>query len=139
MSREAKSTLGFTLVEVICALLIVLLSVLAFFHLFTYGTMQLEKQGRRRQALAVLQGEMEFWRARFAVAGEAGVAPSEALARARKLDLGESAPKPAELRSALTPRQRRGDLSFQLAQVAVIWGHPGEEDTLRLESAFYAP
>jgi prepilin-type N-terminal cleavage/methylation domain-containing protein len=137
--KIASSQVGFTLVEVVCALTLLLIAAFGFFNMFAFGEIGLEKQGRRNQALAAMQGEMEYWRARFALAGNAGIAPAEAARRKRKFYLGENEPYPAELVPMVFPRERQGDVTYQRVAVAVIWGVSDENDTVSLEGRFYAP
>lgn len=77
---------GMTLIEVMLAMMITLLAGISFFQLFAFGTVELEKLGYRREAMSLLTGEMEFWRARFQVASARNpVGPDEADRRRRTI------------------------------------------------------
>lgn len=134
---------GFTLMEVLVALLIGWITMAAFFHTFAFGSVQVEEQGRRRQALALLDGEMEYWRARFQNADALNpVNPSEAEIRRRDVAAREGMDGgPAlsfHVEPELSPLQRDGDLRFQQLKVAVSYRLAGDMDTLALESRMYA-
>lgn len=56
---KEKNDGGFTLVEVIIALVILMISVMGIFAVFTYATVYNTGNSMRSQALSVLQGEVE--------------------------------------------------------------------------------
>jgi prepilin-type N-terminal cleavage/methylation domain-containing protein len=61
-SLEKKNEQGFSLIEVIMALIILLISVLGVFAVFTYSTIYNTGNSRRSQALSVFQKRIELIR-----------------------------------------------------------------------------
>jgi prepilin-type N-terminal cleavage/methylation domain-containing protein len=129
---------GFTFLEVMVALMITSLACLACIQVFAYGAMQLERLGYRRQALALLDGEMEYWRARFQRAGSgAEVSPAEAGDRRRELKMDPAFGPTFVVESAVDPVRREGDLHLQRVRVQVSYRRLDATDTLVLEGRHY--
>jgi prepilin-type N-terminal cleavage/methylation domain-containing protein len=61
-SETSKSERGFSLIEVIIALVILMIAVMGVFAAFTYATVYNTGNSRRSQALSVLQAEVELLR-----------------------------------------------------------------------------
>ncbi|HKP95257.1 MAG TPA: hypothetical protein VJ385_05815 [Fibrobacteria bacterium] len=125
-----------TLVEAVLALMIALLSAVAFFQLFAFGTIELEKLGYRREALELLKGEMEFWRARFQSASiDSPVRTDEAGRRARRTQ----SPGGIEFQvepEVSAPLQDR-DLRYQELRVRVSYGRGDLADTVEMKTNQY--
>lgn len=140
MERAGRGQGGFSLIEVILALVITALMVGVSLQTFAYGAIELEKLGYRRQALAVLDGEMEYWRARFGQADSAnGVAEREGEDREREVPLdadhGLTLKVHSEIsRPDLDPATR---LHYQVVRVSVTYEKVDLADTLSLESRLY--
>lgn len=61
-SEAARGECGFSLIEVIIALVILMIAVMGIFAAFTYATVYNSGNSRRSQALSVLQREVELLR-----------------------------------------------------------------------------
>lgn len=121
------------------ALMITALASLACIQVFAYGAVQLEQLSYRRQALALLDGEMEYWRARFQRAGEGSpVSPAEAVPRRRKVSLDPAYGPVFMVESEVHPlageRERE---RYQKVRVQVSYGRHDAADTLALEGRHY--
>jgi hypothetical protein len=127
---------GMSLLEVILALAISAFTIVAVFQIFAFGAIELEKLGYRREALSLLKGEMEFWRARFQNASlNAPVNPGEADNRRR---LVASANGMAfNVDPNIDPIARNRDLRYQQVRVRVSYERGGLGDTLELETKQY--
>jgi hypothetical protein len=128
---------------VITALFVTLVGGLAFVQAFAYGAVQLERLGYRRQALALLDGEMEYWRGRFqrVAAGEL-VPAGETEARSRDVPPATPERGPGfriEPELSGPRRDRRNNLRYQDLRVVVSYERAHATDTLVLESRFYVP
>lgn len=129
---------GFTLLEVMTALVITALAALACIQVFAYGAVQLERLGYRRQALALLDGEMEFWRARFqGAAAGSPVSPAEAGNRRREVAMDPAYGPTFAVESEVSPLLRDRDLRYQQVNVRVSYRRLDAADTLELESRHY--
>jgi prepilin-type N-terminal cleavage/methylation domain-containing protein len=134
-SESGIAQAGMTMIEVMLALMITAITSLAIFQLLAFGTVELEKLGYRREALGLLKGELEFWRARFQVASaDAPVKPAEADIRSRLENLGgmEFRVEP----EVSMPRQNR-DLRYQEVRVRVSYSRGDLADTLDMETRQY--
>jgi hypothetical protein len=60
--RASAGESGFSLIEAITAIVIVAVSLIGLYQAFGYGRLYIEKMGIRRQALCMVQAEMEYWR-----------------------------------------------------------------------------
>lgn len=131
---------GFTLIEVIASLSIAAITLAAFFNTFAFGSVQVEDLGRRRQALGILDGEMEYWRARFRNLEVAQpVEPDEADLRRRAVKVDESRNMVYRVEPEISPLLREGKLHYQAVSVRVLWQRPdSDEDTVSMESRMYA-
>lgn len=122
--------------DVMVALIVTTLSLMAFFQLFAFGTVQIEKLGYRREAMAMLKGEMEFWRARFQTASATyPVRSNEAENRKRSIAGGDGMEFQISPTVDLPIRDR--DLQFQRVQVRVSYARLDVVDTLELETRHY--
>jgi prepilin-type N-terminal cleavage/methylation domain-containing protein len=143
MPNAAPGQGGFSLIEVILALVITAVMVAVSLQTFAFGAIEVEKLGYRRQALAVLDGEMEYWRARFEQADSANAVPAEeGLERDREVPLdpdhGLSVKVHTDIKSLEHERVRDGSvLHFQKVEVHVTYEKVDLADTLSLESRLY--
>lgn len=129
---------GFTLLEVMVALIITALAALACIQVFAYGAVQVERLSYRRQALALLDGEMEYWRARFQRAGAGStVSPAEAAPRHREVSLDLEYGPAFAVESEVSPPLRDRDLRYQQVRVQVSYRRLDAADTLVLEGRHY--
>ena len=129
---------GFTLLEVISALIITAVATVAAFQAFAYGAVELQRLGYRRQALGLLDGEMEYWRARFQQAdGANAVSPAEAVERTRDVTLDPDAALPFKVETEISGLQHERDLRFQFVRVQVSYRKVDLADTLVLEGRQY--
>jgi type II secretory pathway component PulK len=127
---------GVTLIDVLVALVVTAVSIMAFFQLFAFGAIQIERLGYRREAMALLKGEMEFWRARFQSASLAHpVKGTEAQSRKRSLVGGSGLPFLIEP-TVESPVQDK-DLKFQRLQVRVTYARVDLVDTVEMETRQY--
>jgi hypothetical protein len=127
---------GMSLIEVMTAMVIAFLSFMAFFQLFAFGSVEVEKLGYRREALGLLRGEMEFWRARFqtAAADKETVPSAEGEMRKRIETAGGMAFKvDPEVDEPIRDR----DLRYQRIRVRVSFSQADLVDTLELETRQY--
>lgn len=130
---------GFTLIEVMTALMIAAITALAFFQVFAFGTVQVERLGLRRQALGLLDGEMEYWRARFRSADAASpVHPGEAEARRRPVVMDEASGLTFQVDPEISPPRGDRGLKYQNVLVQVSYQRAEMADTVVLESRMYA-
>jgi len=96
---EKKDESGFSLIEVIIALVILLVTVLGVFAAFTFATTYNAGNSRRSQALSVLQEEVELLRsAKFTRNGTDNYAPTTPDNGRRDLTGGEKAIKTVTLK-----------------------------------------
>lgn len=130
---------GFTLLEVMVALMITALASLACIQVFAYGAVQLERLSYRRQALALLDGEMEYWRARFQRVGTGSpVSPAEAPPRSRRVSMDPAFGPVFVLESEVHPPVGERD-RYQKVRVQVSYSRHDAADTLALEGRHYVP
>ncbi len=143
MSRPGRGQGGFSLIEVIIALIITGLIVGVSLQTFAFGTIELEKLGYRRQALALLDGEMEYWRARFAQADVANaVSGREAEDRDREVPLDPGKGLNLKIHSVVWPLQSKPvagspDLHCQRLRVEVTYRKVDLADTVYLDGPQY--
>jgi prepilin-type N-terminal cleavage/methylation domain-containing protein len=140
MSRAGRDQGGFSLIEVILALVITGVIVAVSLQTFAFGAIELEKLGYRRQALAVLDGEMEYWRARFQQADSANpVSPREGLDRDREVPLDPGHMLSLKVHSEIEDPKARDDsrLPAQRVVVQVTYEKVDLADTLTLETFLY--
>ena len=129
---------GFTLLEVMVALVITALGALGCIQVFAYGAVQLERLSYRRQALALLDGEMEYWRARFQRAGaDNPVSPAEAGPRHREAPMDPEYGPAFAVESRVSPLLNDRNLSYQQVRVQVSYRRHDAADTLVLEGRHY--
>jgi prepilin-type N-terminal cleavage/methylation domain-containing protein len=128
---------GMSLIEVMTAMMIALLTFMAFFQLFAFGSIEVEKLGYRREALGLLKGEMEFWRARFqaAAADKLTVPPAEGELRKRSVRTAGGMLFNVDPEVDAPSRDR--DLRFQRIRVRVSYSQADLADTLELETRQY--
>jgi hypothetical protein len=125
-------------VEVMTAFLIVALAAMGFFQVFAFGAVHLERLGYRRQALGLLDGEMEYWRARFhGVESGNPVPPAEAEVRRREIEADPAAGIAFGVEPEVSPMERHRDLAFQTVRVRVTIRRSDVADTLTLENRLY--
>ena len=140
MAHAGRGQGGFSLIEVIIALIITGLIVGVSLQSFAFGAIELERLGYRRQALAVLDGEMEYWRARFEQADIANeVSPREGLERNREVPLDEDNGLTLKVHSEIEHLDSNGGshLAFQKVRVQVTYEKVDLADTLELETVLY--
>jgi prepilin-type N-terminal cleavage/methylation domain-containing protein len=133
---------GYTLVEVICALVIISLSVIGILTLFSYGTGWVEKQGLRRQALGHVQSYLESLKAcadtreHHDVAG--CVSPPRTIVLKRRL-WGESRDVVANLESVIGPVEIVEDLRYRQVTARLFYedGRIGDEIIVSYKSYLY--
>lgn len=131
---------GFTFLEVMTSLVIAALASLACIQVFAYGAVQLERLSYRRQALALLDGEMEYWRGRFQRAGAGSqVSPAEAGNRRQEVKMDPARGPTFVVESEVDPLRRERDLRFQRVRVRVSYRRHDAADTLLLEGRHYVP
>lgn len=63
-AAKPVSIAGFTLIEAIIAMVILMVALLGVFHVYTYATLYNAGNASRSQALAILQQEVEFLRSK---------------------------------------------------------------------------
>ncbi len=139
-AAPAGPSCGFTLLEVMTALIITAVVAVAAFQGFAYGAVELQRLGYRRQALALLDGEMEYWRGRFQQVDAANpVSPAEAGARARNVILDPVSTLAFKVESDISDLKNRPDrhLRYQMVRVMVSYRQVDLADTLILEHAQY--
>jgi hypothetical protein len=128
---------GMSLVEVMTAMAIAFLSFMAFFQLFAFGSVEVEKLGYRREALGLLKGEMEFWRARFqAAAADKKPVPS-AEGEMRKRSVQTAGGMVYKVDPEVDAPGRDRDLRYQWIRVRVSYSQADLVDTLELETRQY--
>jgi prepilin-type N-terminal cleavage/methylation domain-containing protein len=140
MAHAGRGQGGFSLIEVIISLIITGVIVGVSLQSFAFGAIELEKLGYRRQALAVLDGEMEYWRARFEQADIANeVSEREALERDREVPLDEDKGLTLKVHSEIGPLDSNGGshLASQKVRVQVTYEKVDLADTLDLETVLY--
>jgi prepilin-type N-terminal cleavage/methylation domain-containing protein len=143
MARAGCGQGGFSLIEVIVALIITGVIVGVSLQTFAFGAIELEKLGYRRQALALLDGEMEYWRARFEQADSANAVPvAEGLDRDRDVPLDPDHGLTVKVHTDIHSLQREqmpdgGVLHYQIVGVQVTYEKVDLADTLSLESRLY--
>ena len=129
---------GFTFLEAIAALLIISIVTVGFFQAFAFGAVELERLGYRRQALALLEGEMEYWRARFEAAdAEHPVSASEAAYRNGSITPDPGSRLAFSMHSQIGPPQGFPGLVYQKLSVRVSYSRADLADTLVLEARQY--
>jgi len=131
---------GFTLLEVMTALIITAVATVTAFQAFAYGAVELQRLGYRRQALGLLDGEMEYWRARFQQVDAANpVSPAEAGGRARNVILDPDAAMAFKVETNISDlkSQPQGQLQYQTVRVSVSYRKVDLADTLVLEGPQY--
>ncbi|MEO6097607.1 MAG: prepilin-type N-terminal cleavage/methylation domain-containing protein [Fibrobacteria bacterium] len=129
---------GMSLIEVMTAMVIAFLSFMAFFQLFAFGSVEVEKLGYRREALGLLKGEMEFWRARFQAAAASDkktVPPAEGELRKRSVQNAGGMVFMVDPEVDSPSRDR--DLRYQRIRVRVSYSQADLVDTLELETRQY--
>ena len=125
-----------TLVEVMLAMMIALISAVAFFQLFGFGAIELKKLEYRREALGLLKGELEFWHARFQSASkEAPVRPDEAGRSARRIQ--NPVGIDFQVDPQISPPRQDRDLSYQELWVRVSYGRGDFEGILDVKTNQY--
>jgi Tfp pilus assembly protein PilV len=134
---EPANQSGLSLIEVMTAMVIAFLSFMAFFQLFAFGSMEVEKLGYRREALGLLRGEMEFWRARFEAAAfnKKTVSPAEGEVRKRSVQIAGGMVFKVDPEVDAPVRDR--DLRYQRIRVRVSFSQADLVDTLELETRQY--
>jgi hypothetical protein len=122
---------------VILALIITALIAVVSLQTFAFGSFELEKLRYRRQALALLDGEMEYWRARFRQAGAAHpVAPAEGPARDQEVE-DRTSGLIFRVHSDLWQLDHEGDLPYQDVEVQVSYRREDLADTVTLRTRHY--
>jgi prepilin-type N-terminal cleavage/methylation domain-containing protein len=143
MARAGGGQGGFSLIEVIIALIITGVIVGVSLQTFAFGAIELEKLGYRRQALALLDGEMEYWRARFQQADSANaVSVEEGSDRDRDVPLAPDHGLTVKVHTDIGTLQREsmpdgGVLHYQNVGVYVTYKKVDLADTLFLEARQY--
>jgi type II secretory pathway component PulJ len=131
-----KGQRGVTLMDVVVALVVTSLSVMTFFQLFAFGAAQIEKLGYRREAMSMLKGELEFWRARFQTASVLHpVSVAEAEGRKRTVIDGNGLS--FEVASEIDPPARNQGMKYQRVRVQVSYARVDLADTVELETRLY--
>lgn len=129
---------GFTFVEVITALMISAIATVACFQAFAYGAVQLERLGYRRQALGLLDGEMEYWRSRFQSAdAEHPVDPAEAEDRNREVEPDPGAHLAFRVETEIGAARNENRFRVQRVEVRVTYEKADLADTLELKENLY--
>jgi prepilin-type N-terminal cleavage/methylation domain-containing protein len=138
MSNAGRGQGGFSLIEVILALVITGVMVAVSLQTFAFGAIELEKLGYRRQALAMLDGEMEYWRARFEQADSANAVPAqEASDRDREVPLDPENALNLRVHSEISQLRNERELHYQDVRVQVTYEKVDLADTLFLEGRLY--
>ncbi len=127
---------GVTLMDVVVALVVTSLSVMTFFQLFAFGAAQIEKLGYRREAMSMLKGELEFWRARFQTASALHPV-SETEAEGRKRTIMGGGGLGFEVDSEIDPPARDKGMKYQRIRVRVSYARLDLADTVELETRQY--
>jgi Tfp pilus assembly protein PilV len=128
---------GMSLIEVMTAMVIAFLTFMAFFQLFAFGSVEVEKLGYRREALGLLKGEMEFWRARFQAAAADKKAVPSAEGEMRKRSVRTAGGMVYLVDPEVNAPSRDRDLRYQRIRVRVSYSQADLADTLELETRQY--
>ena len=138
--RDAPATgaqSGFTFVEVITALAIAGIATVACLQAFAYGAMELERLGYRRQALGLLDGEMEYWRARFQGADRSHPVVARESEAHRIVQLDPEANLLFMVDAEISPLRPDRDFRYQDVGVRVSYTKADIADTLVLQKRYY--
>lgn len=120
------------------AMMIAAIAALGAMQIFAFGTVEMERQGYRRQALGVLNGELEYWRARFQRMGTGeSIDPGEAEARRRILIVDSSAGPSYSIEPILHLPSAEDGLKYQLLTVRVAYRKTDLADTVEVETRGY--
>ena len=129
---------GFTVIEGILAMSILILSLFALLRFFSYGAMFVERDGIRRQALALLQGRLEQihahskWGAR-----ELAVLDGDTSVAMVVVANGEKIAIPATISTTIIGDKSDGNLRYDSVSVAVLYNHVIIRDTIEIGTKFY--
>ncbi len=125
---------GFSLIETVLTMAIVALAITGLLSFFSYGTGFLEKQGLRRQALALVNEQLEAMRARY----EPGEAPPAQVideeVTIERVVMGKLVSIRAQRTTAI---EKMGDDEGSHLTVMVSYDHGNIADSITIQTGFY--
>jgi len=127
---------GVTLVETMIAIVIVGASMAGLLEMFSFGRIKIYQFGIKRQAIASLQGEMEYYRAlrNKTPSGQPIASRGEQQVQIKSKDRTIRARvKPEDFSSVMAGTSH----NFQQITLALTYEDNGHNDTLRLSTRMY--
>jgi len=129
---------GVTLIETVVALAIISISVMGLVQAFSFGRDFVEKAGLRRQGLALVQQELEYWRSvRQTTPGAVPIAFGEGREAVRTVPLSETGKINAVITTDISPVQNADELTYQRVAVSLQYEHALQKDSIHVETRMY--
>lgn len=130
---------GMTLLEIVCSLVLLGVSAVVFFQALSYGQARHSDVMIRAHALEVVRSEMEWWRGMMSMQVQGKPVPAlYAEMRKREIALDSVNHRKLQVIPSVTRQIRDRDTYYQIVKVAATFPRIDGEDTLSLESRFYA-
>jgi prepilin-type N-terminal cleavage/methylation domain-containing protein len=129
---------GFSLPELLAVSIIIGVAGTALLRTFSFGTLIVEKEGLRRQALPVVQAELEKIR-HISDHGRIYLSPGirDSNTTLRRMVHTEEIAVPATIQINVTEAAQDNGLRYQNVEVKVFYTHGDITDTIRLASRMY--
>jgi prepilin-type N-terminal cleavage/methylation domain-containing protein len=133
-NRYSLEEKGFTLIEFLAAFLIVSIAFVGLAQSYFYGAVFVNRAGKQRQMLGLLQGELDYWKRQHLFSP---YVPLNPVSRDSLILLDEESGRRVRLNSVVSPVQIHDGLRYQELDVNLVTIGAIRPDSLHINTRIY--